>query len=78
MWRSRDAGDSWEELGKGLSDEFFVGVMRDALCTDTHDSAGVYFGARNGSVWASADSGDSWREIKQDLPDVMVVRAAKV
>jgi photosystem II stability/assembly factor-like uncharacterized protein len=78
VWRSRDAGDSWEELGKGLSDEFFVGVMRDAMSADTHDSAGIYFGARNGSVWASADSGDSWREIKEDLPDVMVVRAAKV
>jgi hypothetical protein len=78
VWRSRDAGETWEELGKGLSDEFFVGVMRDAMCADTHDSAGIYFGARNGSVWASADSGDSWREIKEDLPDVMVVRAAKV
>jgi len=78
VWRSRDAGESWEELGNGLSDEFFVGVMRDAMCADTHESAGIYFGARNGSVWASSDSGDTWREIKQDLPDVLVVRAAKV
>lgn len=78
VWRSRDAGDSWESLGHGLSDAFFVGVMRDAMCADAHDSAGVYFGARNGSVWASADSGDTWREIKEDLPDVMVVRAARI
>jgi len=78
VWRSRNAGESWEELGTGLSDTFFVGVMRDAMCTDTHDSAGLYFGARNGSVWASTDSGDSWREIKEDLPDVMVVRAGVI
>ena len=25
VWRSRDAGDSWEELGDGLPDDFFVG-----------------------------------------------------
>jgi photosystem II stability/assembly factor-like uncharacterized protein len=80
VWRSRDAGASWEELGGadrgGLPDRFFVGVMRDGMCTDTHDPAGVYVGARNGSVYASADAGETWREIVRDLPDVMVVRAA--
>ncbi len=78
-YRSRDAGDTWEELGgsgAGLPDNFFVGVMRDGMCTDPHESAGVYIGARNGSVYASADAGETWREIVRDLPDVMVVRAA--
>jgi hypothetical protein len=78
VWRSRDAGGSWEELGNGLPDSFYVAVMRDAMCTDDHDPAGVYFGARNGAVWASADEGDSWRQIISDLPDVMVVRAASI
>jgi photosystem II stability/assembly factor-like uncharacterized protein len=78
VWRSRDAGESWEELGKGLPDQFYVAVMRDAMSTDTHDRLGVYFGARSGSVWASTDGGDSWREINRDLPDVLVVRAATI
>ena len=78
VWRSRDAGDTWEELGNGLPDEFFVGVMRDAMCADDHDAAGLYFGARNGAVWGSADAGDSWRQVVANLPDVMVVRAAAV
>ena len=78
VWRSRDAGDHWEALDKGLPDHFYVGVMRDAMCADDHEVAGVYFGARNGSVWASADAGETWREILRDIPDVMVVRAAKV
>ncbi len=78
VWRSRNAGDSWEELGNGLPDSFYVAVMRDAMCVDDHDQAGVYFGARNGSVWASADEGDSWRQIVSNLPDVMVVRAASI
>jgi hypothetical protein len=78
VWRSRDAGETWEELGDGLPDSFYVGVMRDAMCTDDHDSAGLYFGARNGSVWGSADAGDTWQPVVRDLPDVLVVRAAAI
>lgn len=78
VWRSRDAGESWEELGEGLPDRFFVGVMRDAMCADDHERTGLYLGARNGAVWGSADGGDTWRCVVADLPDVMVVRAAAV
>ena len=76
VWRSQDAGDSWEELGTGLPDSFYVAVMRDAMCTDQHPEAGLYFGARNGGVWGSADAGETWSQLVSDLPDVMVVRAA--
>ncbi|RYU12269.1 WD40/YVTN/BNR-like repeat-containing protein [Nocardioides iriomotensis] len=76
VWRSKDAGETWEALDDGLPEHFFVGVMRDAMCTDQHDPVGVFFGARNGSVWASTDEGDTWREIAANLPDVMAVRAA--
>ena len=76
VWRSRDAGETWEELGDGLPGGFFVAVMRDAMCADDHERPGIYFGARNGAVWGSADEGDSWTLVAADLPDVMVVRAA--
>ncbi|SFC40030.1 hypothetical protein SAMN04487968_10682 [Nocardioides terrae] len=76
VWRSRDAGETWEALDKGLPDPCYVAVMRDAMCVDDHEQAGVYVGARNGTVWASNDAGESWREIISELPDVMVVRAA--
>ncbi|GAB3769231.1 hypothetical protein FB382_002521 [Nocardioides ginsengisegetis] len=78
VWRSRDAGETWEELAAGLPDGFFVAVMRDAMCADGHERAGLYFGARNGAVWGSADEGDTWRQIVSDLPDVMCVRAAAI
>jgi photosystem II stability/assembly factor-like uncharacterized protein len=79
VWRSRDAGETWAPLGDGtLPDDFYVAVMRDAMCADTHDSVGLYFGGRNGGVWASADEGGSWREVARDLPDVLMVRAAVV
>jgi hypothetical protein len=51
-------------------------VLRDALCTDDADPAGVYFGTRSGEVFASADEGTSWTSIVSHLPDVLVVRAA--
>jgi hypothetical protein len=76
VWRSQDAGQSWQALGNGLSDSFFVGVMRDAMTADNAEPVGLYFGARNGTVWASADEGETWAEIVEDLPDVLVVRAA--
>lgn len=76
VWRSRDAGQTWEELASGLPDRFFVAVMRDAMCADDADPTGLYFGARNGSVYGSADEGESWRQLVSDLPDVMCVRAA--
>ena len=77
VWRSKDAGETWSELGGGLlPDAFYVAVMRDAMCSDDHDSTGIYFGARNGAVWASSDAGESWSLVVADLPDVMAVRAA--
>ena len=78
VWRSKNSGKSWEELGNGLPDNFYSAVMRDALCMDNAETAGVYFGGRNGSVFASNDEGDSWAEITKNLPDVMVVRAAVI
>ncbi|MGI9158032.1 MAG: WD40/YVTN/BNR-like repeat-containing protein [Marmoricola sp.] len=78
VWRSTDAGETWQPVADGLPDEFFVGVMRDAMCADAYDPAGLYFGGRNGSVWASPDAGETWHEIAANLPDVMVVRAAAV
>jgi photosystem II stability/assembly factor-like uncharacterized protein len=79
VFRSSDAGTTWEALGDGLPDEpFYPAVLRDAMCADDADPAGVYFGTRNGSVFASRDEGDSWSLVAANLPDVLCVRAATV
>jgi hypothetical protein len=78
VWRSSDAGGTWEELGKGLPDHFYAAVMRDAMCTDGADPAGLYFGSRDGTVYASNDEGESWSEIVGHLPDVLCVRATVI
>ncbi len=77
VFRTTDAGKGWDELGADMLPEgYFTAVMRDAMCADDHEVAGLYFGGRNGSLYASADEGETWSEIKDALPDVLVVRAA--
>ncbi len=64
VFRTTDAGGSWEALSRGLPEEDHYGtVLRDALTVDDTDPAGVYFGNRNGELYASADDGDSWRPV---------------
>jgi hypothetical protein len=77
VYRSRDAGSTWEALTNGLPEvPAYAPVLRDALCVDQADPAGVYLGTRDGCVYASADAGDTWTEVARHLPDVLTVRAA--
>ncbi|MGW1839084.1 WD40/YVTN/BNR-like repeat-containing protein [Streptomyces sp. BBFR2] len=79
VYRTSDAGASWEPLSRGLPEEDHYGtVLRDALCVDDSDPAGVYFGNRNGELYASADDGESWQQLASHLPDVLCVRASAV
>ena len=53
--------------------------MRDAMCADDHDRAGLYFGgAQRRGLGAQPTPGRPGRQIVANLPDVMVVRAASV
>jgi hypothetical protein len=79
VYRTRDAGASWEPLTAGLPQEgAYETVLRDAMDTDDLPSAGVYFGTRSGKLFASADAGDSWQALAEGLPPIVCVRAAVV
>jgi photosystem II stability/assembly factor-like uncharacterized protein len=79
VFRSQDAGATWEPLTDGLpSEPFYPAVLRDAMCADDAEPTGVYFGTRSGEVYASRDEGDSWALVAGHLPDVLSVRAAVV
>jgi hypothetical protein len=79
VYRTEDAGASWTALTDGLpQQDFYPVVLRDAMCTDDADPAGVYFGTRNGELYASRDDGDHWQQLAAHLPDVLCVRAATV
>ncbi len=74
VWRSRDGGDTWQEMREGLpAKDCFFTVLRQAMATDRVAPAGVYFGTNSGSVFASRDEGDSWTEIARHLPTVLCV-----
>jgi hypothetical protein len=75
VYRSRTGGNDWEELSKGLPDNAYHNVLRDAMSVDTLDECGIYFGTTGGQVYASADSGDSWTAIASDLPRIYSVEA---
>jgi photosystem II stability/assembly factor-like uncharacterized protein len=77
VYRSTDAGAGWEPLSAGLpQDPYHSAVLRDAMCTDGGDPAGIYFGSRLGEVYWSGDDGDSWTALATHLPDVLTIRAA--
>lgn len=79
VYRTRDAGNSWQPLVDGLPQQHaFENVLRDGLAADTHDRAGIYFGTRGGKLYGSADDGDSWKELADALPPVCCVKAAVV
>lgn len=72
--RTRDGGETWETLRKGLPQEHaFDVVYRHAL-----DASGdrVCFGSTTGNVYVSEDRGESWRCIGNNLPPVHSVRFA--
>jgi photosystem II stability/assembly factor-like uncharacterized protein len=79
VYRTRDAGGSWEALTEGLPQEdAYETVLRDCLAADDHDPAGIYLGTRSGKLFGSADGGDRWTEIADGLPPVVCVKAAVV
>ncbi len=69
VWRTRDAGATWQALRDGLPQEnAFFGVLRQAMATDSLEQAGVYFGTNGGALYASRNEGDSWTCIAPNLP----------
>ena len=79
VWRTRDAGNSWERLSNGLPQaNAFLGILREGMATDTRDEPGVYVGTSTGQVFASTDEGESWTEIASYLPAINSVEVAVV
>lgn len=65
MYRSRDGGQSWEQLSPELP-EFCSGVHRPRIltvCAHPERAEEVWFGVEEGGAWRSTDAGDTWERI---------------
>ena len=82
VYRTRDAGASWQPLGEGLpSGHVLQGVYRQALANDgaaEEGRLGLYLGTSGGHVYASNDGGDHWNELIDHLAPVTAVRCARI
>ena len=77
VWRTRDAGSSWQRLDRGLPErDAHLGVLREGMAIDDCDVPGLYFGTSTGQVFASNDEGESWSEIAGYLPAISSVNVA--
>ena len=76
VYRTRDAGQSWQALRDGLpQQDFHQTIYRQALGADGLDPLGLYLGSSGGELYASPDAGDSWRQIRTHLAAITTVRA---
>jgi tRNA A-37 threonylcarbamoyl transferase component Bud32 len=79
VYRTRNAGASWEPLSRGLPQKgAYETVLRDAMCTDGLDPAGIYFGTRSGELFGSTDEGKNWKMLLSGLPPVVCVKSVVI
>jgi hypothetical protein len=78
IWRSRDAGATWQMLTRGLPDRAHLVVLREAMAADTFEDAGIYAGTNTGQLFYTRDSGDTWDLLADYLPPILSVEAAVV
>jgi serine/threonine protein kinase len=77
IYRTRNAGASWEPLIRGLPQKgAHETVLRDGMTVDSFDPVGIYFGTRSGKLFGSTDEGRTWQRIMEGLPPVVCIRNA--
>jgi photosystem II stability/assembly factor-like uncharacterized protein len=72
--RTRDGGQTWEQLRRGLPQEHAYDVVyRHAL---DNRGASLAFGSTTGNLYVSVDQGDTWQSVANNLPPIYSVRFA--
>jgi len=79
VYRTKNAGKSWEPLTEGLPQhDAFETILRDNMKADANDPTGLYFGTRSGKLFASKNGGDSWTTLTEGLPAITCVKTATI
>lgn len=74
VYRTTNAGHSWHQLGRGIPDGNYSGVLRDGLAVDSLDPAGIYFGTSGGQLFHSRTEGESWQTLPGQYPRILSVK----
>ncbi|MBI3938541.1 MAG: glycosyl hydrolase [Betaproteobacteria bacterium] len=78
VYRTRDGGESWQRLDRGLPPRAWYTVLRQAMAHDGGEPLGLAFGTTSGDLWWSGDEGDSWSNLARALPRITSVTAARL
>lgn len=78
VYRTRDAGETWQRCDRGLPATAWYTVYRQAMAHDGRDPLGIAFGTTSGDVWFSDDLGDRWHCVHRHLPKLQSVTAARL
>jgi hypothetical protein len=78
VFRSRDGGESWQRLDRGLPPRAWHTVLRQSMAHNGRASLKLAFGTTSGEVWGSDDEGDSWQSLVTGMPKIMSVTAARL
>ncbi len=71
--RTRDGGQTFDVLDRGLPAPSYDLVYRHALDVDATGNV-LAMGSTSGSLWVSTDGGDSWTTVSTHLPPIYAVR----
>ena len=78
VYATRTSGKTWKRQDRGLpQSQAWLTVKRQAMCADTCDPVGIYFGTTNGEIWGSRDEGEHWSCLARHLPHIYSVEAAE-
>jgi photosystem II stability/assembly factor-like uncharacterized protein len=78
IYRSRDRGESWNQLTNGLPEGAYLSVLREGMAVDSGEPCGVYVGTQTGQVFFSKDEGNHWELLADFLPPVYSVSTGLV
>ena len=79
IYVTNNGGETWQRRDTGMpKEQAWWTIKRQAMCCDSHDPIGLYFGTTSGELWMSRDEGQNWECIAQHLPEIYAVEAAVV
>ncbi|MBR9976811.1 MAG: hypothetical protein KFH87_01880 [Bacteroidetes bacterium] len=70
VWKSTNAGTSWENISTGLPGRICTDIIFDPV--DIHTVYASFTGYTNESIYRSTDAGESWTRISGNLPAIPV------